>query len=178
LFRGQEEGAALTAERKWVSKVIFRIDDRMIHGQVIEGWVHALKLTRITVVSDRIKGDKAYSKLLEFSVPSEVRIDIFGIEEAAEEIENGYLDEEDTIILFEKPRDVIDLMDYGIKIKSLNVGCMHFDGCNRKIKRNIAVNEDDIMDFKEIDSMGTKVEARALPKDREIDLMELINRIK
>ncbi len=45
-----------------MTKLVFRIDDRLIHGQVIEGWVHALNLTRIVVASDRIKEDENYKK--------------------------------------------------------------------------------------------------------------------
>ena len=161
-----------------MSKVHFRIDDRLVHGQVVEGWVHTLGLTRIVIVSDRVSGDVSYRKLLEFSVPTEVTVDVFTLREASERFRKGYLEKEDTIVLFETPRDVLDLIDYGVAIESINVGCMHYDGFNRKIKRNIAVSEEDIRDFKEINSMGAVIECRALPKDKKVNLMELINRIK
>jgi PTS system mannose-specific IIB component len=161
-----------------VAKTIFRIDDRLIHGQVIEGWVHALNLTRITIASDRIKEDESYKKILEISVPSEIKVDVLGIRELAQKNNRGYLDEEDTIVLFESPGDVLELLDYGTKIGTLNVGCLHYDGFNRKLKRNIAATEKDIDDFKDINSMGTKLECRSVPADKKIDLMEIINRIK
>jgi len=161
-----------------VSRVVFRIDDRLIHGQVVEGWVRNLGLTRIIIVSDRISGDSSYRRLLEFSVPTGVRVDVFSLEEASEKFRGGELGVEDTIVLFESPREVIDLIDYGIEIDEINVGCMHYDGRNRKLKRNVAVSEEDIRDFKEISSMGAAIECRSLPQDKRVDLMELVNRIK
>lgn len=160
-----------------MTKAHYRIDDRLVHGQVVEGWVHNLGLTRILIVSDRIRDDKTYRNLLAFSVPSEVSVDIFSLKEAAEKFTESFLNEEDTIVLFETPRDVLDLIDYGVEIESLNVGCMHYNGCNRKLKRNVAVTETDINDFKEISSMGTRIDCRALPQDKVVDLMALINKI-
>lgn len=161
-----------------MTKSIFRIDDRLIHGQVIEGWVHNLSLTRIAIVSERIKQDSEYRQILQFSVPSEIRVDIFDPREFAEKFKQGYLKEEDTIILFEGPSDILQIMDYGVKINKINVGCMHYDGHNRKVVKNVAVSEDDIIAFKDINAMGAQLECRALPQDREVDLMESINSIK
>ncbi len=159
-------------------KTVFRIDDRLVHGQVVEGWVHNLNLTRIVIVSDRIKVDAEFRQILTFSVPGEIKIDIFGTEEFADKLHWGYLEEEDTIVLFENPHDVLKVMDYGVRIEKVNVGCMHYDGHNRKLAKNVAVSEDDISAFKDINAMGALLECRALPQDKEIDLMESINRIK
>ena len=161
-----------------MSKVVFRVDDRLIHGQVIEGWVHNLGLTRIIIVSDKVKNDTMYLNMLKFSVPEEIIVDVFGIKEMSEKNKNGYLDNEDTIILFENPRDVISLIDYGVDIKNLNVGCMHYDGKNRQIRKNIAVSEDNIKDFMDINAMGTKIETRSLPHDKEVNLVDLLKDIK
>lgn len=161
-----------------MNKVIFRIDDRLVHGQVVEGWVHNLGLTRITIVSDRIKKDAEYRQILEFSVPPEIRVDILDTEEFALKTSGVYLEEEDTIVLFENPTDVLKSMDYGARIDKLNVGCMHYDGHNRKMSKNVAVSEEDIVAFKDINAMGARLECRALPNDKEVDLMESINRIK
>ena len=159
-------------------KVIFRIDDRLIHGQVLEGWVHNLSLTRVVVASDRVNNDENYKKLLEFIVPQEVKVDVLGIGELSAKISEGYLEEEDTIILFESTGDVLKLLDYGVRIDTVNVGCLHYDGCNRKIIRSVALSEEDIRNFEEINAMGSKLECRSLPQDKEINLMEVLNKMR
>ncbi len=161
-----------------MTKAIFRIDDRLIHGQVVEGWVHNLNLTRIVIVSDRIKDDAEYRQILTFSVTGEIKVDIFGAEEFAGKLKGNYLHEENTIVLFENPNDILKAMDYGAQIEKVNIGCMHYDGQNRKMTKNVAVSEDDIAAFKDINAMGALLECRALPQDKEIDLMESINRVK
>ncbi|MGM0441592.1 MAG: PTS system mannose/fructose/N-acetylgalactosamine-transporter subunit IIB [Elusimicrobiota bacterium] len=160
-----------------MSRVVYRIDDRLIHGQVIEGWVHNLKFTRIVIASDRVKKDQNFKAILKFSVPSEISVDIFGIEELANKINKDYMDKEDTIVLFERPKDVLALLDYGVRIDSVNVGCIHCEGDKCKLKQNIVVKPSDITIFKDINAMGTVLEGRALPQDRKFDIMELIETI-
>jgi mannose/fructose/N-acetylgalactosamine-specific phosphotransferase system component IIB len=155
-------------------RIIYRVDYRLVHGQVIEGWVHNLGLTRIIIVSDKVKNDSMYLNMLKFSVPEEIKVDVFGISEMYEKARIGYIQHEDTIVLFENPRDVISLIDYGVEISSLNVGCMHYDGKNRQVRKNIAVSEENIKDFMDINAMGTKIESRSLPQDKEVNLVELL----
>ncbi|MBN2406421.1 MAG: PTS sugar transporter subunit IIB [Elusimicrobia bacterium] len=161
-----------------MARTVFRIDDRLIHGQVLEGWIHNLNLTRVAIVSERVKNDEEYRRILEFSVPPEIKVDIFSIREMAEKIKGGYTEEEDTIVLFENTSEVLELLDYGVRIESLNVGCLHYNGSNLQVRKSIAVTDKDINNFKDIDSMGTQIECRALPQDRKVDLVEIINKIK
>ncbi|MFH1414723.1 MAG: PTS sugar transporter subunit IIB [Elusimicrobiota bacterium] len=162
----------------YLAKTIFRIDDRLIHGQVIEGWVRNLNLTRITIVSDAIKKDENYVKMLEFSVPQEIKVDIFTMKEMAEEAAAGYFNQEDTIVLFESPDDVLGLIDYGCMIDLVHVGCLHYDGNNYQIRSSVAVCQEDIRIFEDINSMGTIIECQSLPQDKACNLMELIGGIE
>ncbi len=160
-----------------MDKTVYRIDDRLIHGQVIEGWVHNLGFTRITIASDRVNNDEDFKTILKFSVPVEIRVDILDIKKLAWKINSGYLEKEDTIILFERPKDVLDLIDYGVHINSVNVGCIHYEGNNCKLRKNIVVDIKDISVFNDINAMGTKLEGRALPQDKKIDVMSLIDKL-
>ncbi|MEA3506211.1 MAG: PTS sugar transporter subunit IIB [Elusimicrobiota bacterium] len=157
-------------------KTIFRLDDRLIHGQVIEGWVHNLELTRIVVASDRVKEDKEFSKILKFSSPSEINVEILSLQELADKIREGYLAEEDTIVLFESPEDVLILLDYGVRIEYLNVGCMHRNKDKKLICSNIIASREDIEVFKDIDSMGVTMDSRPLPQSEKVNLMKIIDK--
>lgn len=159
-----------------MAKTIFRLDDRLIHGQVIEGWVHNLELTRIVVASDRVKEDKEFSKILKFSSPAEINVEVFSIKELADKIAEGYLNEEDTIVLFETPEDVLMLLDYGVRIEHLNVGCLHRNKEKKLICRNIIASHEDIEVFKDIDSMGVSMDSRPLPQSEKTDLMGVIDK--
>jgi len=57
--------------------VLFRIDDRLIHGQVVVGWVNALKADYIIVINDAVARNELQKCLLKMAVPPEIKVDIF-----------------------------------------------------------------------------------------------------
>ncbi|MFA7503021.1 MAG: PTS sugar transporter subunit IIB, partial [Anaerovoracaceae bacterium] len=48
---------------------VFRIDDRLIHGQVVTRWIGHAGAKRIVVIDDRVAADPTQQMLLKFAVP-------------------------------------------------------------------------------------------------------------
>lgn len=48
---------------------LIRIDDRLIHGQVVVGWVRALNIERLVVANDSIAANAMQRTLMEMAVP-------------------------------------------------------------------------------------------------------------
>ena len=71
-----------------MSAVFFRIDDRLIHGQVMTGWSKVYNATRIFVVDDKTAGDQFLCQVMRMSVPKDYDVHIFKTEEAIEAIKN------------------------------------------------------------------------------------------
>ncbi len=51
---------------------LLRVDDRLVHGQVVEGWVPSLKVDLIIVVSDAAVADPIQSALMKMAMPPAV----------------------------------------------------------------------------------------------------------
>ena len=56
---------------------LVRIDDRLIHGQVVLGWVRALRPDRIVVANDRIAANSWERKFYTSSVPAQTSVTLF-----------------------------------------------------------------------------------------------------
>jgi mannose/fructose/N-acetylgalactosamine-specific phosphotransferase system component IIB len=50
--------------------VLFRVDERLIHGQVVVGWGERLHMDRIVVVDDELAGSAWEQELYCLGVPS------------------------------------------------------------------------------------------------------------
>ena len=48
---------------------LLRIDDRLVHGQVVEGWLKALRINHIVVASDMVEADDTQKALVSPSGP-------------------------------------------------------------------------------------------------------------
>jgi len=159
-----------------MSVVLVRIDDRLIHGQVVENWMKFLKIDHLVVVNDFVASDRMQKTLFSMAVPDHAKISILTITQAKEAILNGQFERDRAMLLLVSPQDVLNLIDKGVRIKEVNVGGMHYSPDKKQILKAISVSKEDIQAFQELDKLGIYLEARMVPDDEKIDIMEIIKR--
>lgn len=156
--------------------VLVRIDDRLIHGQVVENWMKFLKINHVIVVNDFVASDRMQKTLFSMAVPDHAKISILTITQAKEAILNGQFEGDKAMLLLVSPQDVLNLINKGVRIKEVNVGGMHYSPDKKQILKAISVSKEDIQAFQELDKLGVYLEARMVPNDEKIDIMEIIKR--
>ncbi|HJX88660.1 MAG TPA: PTS sugar transporter subunit IIB, partial [Gemmatimonadales bacterium] len=62
--------------------VLCRVDDRLIHGQVVVGWGQALGITRIILVDDQVAASSWEQDLYRMAVTPEISIDFASVADA------------------------------------------------------------------------------------------------
>ena len=58
---------------------LVRIDDRLIHGQVVAGWLRALGARRIVIVDDATAGDEFLREVLTLAAPQGVPVEVLDL---------------------------------------------------------------------------------------------------
>ena len=101
---------------------IVRIDDRLIHGQIVQGWLKTVDVDKILIVSDEVANDEMQQILLSMAVPSSVKLVIKNIKDASYELSNDVYENDNLMILFSNPQDIVRMIDNGIKFQSINIG--------------------------------------------------------
>jgi mannose/fructose/sorbose-specific phosphotransferase system IIB component len=150
--------------------VFTRIDDRLIHGQVVEGWVNFLKATCILVADDRVASNPLQRSIMELSVPQGLKVTIGRVEDICVQLRTAALDAERIILLFSNPADVLQAMRSGLDCRVVNIGGMHYVPGKRKLLDVLAVDEADLGALKEITTMGVKVDIQTVPTQRPMPL--------
>jgi len=90
--------------------VLTRIDDRLVHGQVVEGWLRVINANCIVVVNDIVACDEMHHALYSVSVPPDVKIRCLAVKDATKKFLNRrFLDKEKVLMLLSSPADVLDL---------------------------------------------------------------------
>ncbi|MHB9155512.1 MAG: PTS system mannose/fructose/N-acetylgalactosamine-transporter subunit IIB [Endomicrobiales bacterium] len=156
--------------------VLVRIDDRLIHGQVVEGWLKTIHASHIVVVSDEVAQDKMQQTLLGMAVPSSIRVTNLAVQEAAGRIKDNIFEKERVMLLLSRPRDVLRLLEQGVKLPSVNVGGMHYTQGKKQLLRNLSVDNNDVSDLKEIGRHGVELEGRVLPADERVNIIEVLEK--
>jgi PTS system mannose-specific IIB component len=144
---------------------IVRIDDRLIHGQIVQGWLKTIDVDKILIVSDEVANDEMQKILLCMAVPSSVKLVIKNIKDASYEIANEVYEKDKLMILFSNPQDIVRMIDNGIKFQSVNIGGMHYAHGKKQLLTNLSVDKNDVVAFLKLIENGIELETRALPQD-------------
>ncbi len=150
---------------------VVRIDDRLIHGQIVQGWLKTVQIDKILVVSDEVAADEMQQILMSMAVPGSVKLIIKNIKDASYDLSNGVYDSDRLMILFSNPQDVVRVLNDGIQFQSVNVGGMHYSHGKKQLLTNLSVDRNDVESFLRLLSFGVELEARALPQDEKYNIV-------
>jgi PTS system mannose-specific IIB component len=156
---------------------LLRIDDRLIHGQVVVGWVKALGIQRLVVVNDSIANNNMQKTLMEMAVPSGLKVSFFTVADAAQKC-RGEVGPEKALLLFSSPKDVLAYLGAGGTASSINVGGMHYCEGKQQVSKTVCVNPEDIQALIQLRRMGVELEVRAVPGDPKEMLEKFIPDLK
>jgi mannose/fructose/N-acetylgalactosamine-specific phosphotransferase system component IIB len=146
--------------------VFTRIDDRLIHGQVVEGWVNYLKATCILVADDTVASNALQCSIMRISAPQGLKVCIGGVQEICTEVRSPAFDKERVILLFSNPSDALRALKLGLGCTVLNIGGMHYVPGKRKLIDVLAVNDVDLEAIQEIVARGVKIDVQTVPTQR------------
>lgn len=154
--------------------VLSRIDDRLIHGQVVEGWVNHLKATRIIVADDRVASNPFQRTIMELSVPQGLKVSIGCVEEICGQLSAAALDADRIILLFSNPADVVRAMESGLDCRTLNIGGMHYVPGKHKLMDVLSVDDADLAALKKLAAKGIQVDIQTVPTQRPVSLEKVL----
>ena len=154
-----------------------RIDDRLIHGQVVTIWSKETKCQRIIVCNDDVANDEIRRTLLTQVAPPGVQSSVVGIDKAIRVINNPKYENDIVLLLFTNPTDVLRLVEAGIDIKTVNIGGMSFKEGKTQLTAAVSVNDEDIKSFKALNDKNIELEIRKVASDSKSFIMKLIEKM-
>lgn len=157
-----------------MSLVLVRVDDRLIHGQVVGGWLPVIQAERIVVVSDRAAADPLQSGLMRIAVPDEVAVDVLSVDAASAQLIAGAWGEERVMLLLPGVQELNWLVDLGAPIRQVNLGGVHDAPGRVMAAPHLAFTTDEKNILNRLYSKGVRFETRPLPGDVPTPLNELI----
>jgi mannose/fructose/sorbose-specific phosphotransferase system IIB component len=152
--------------------LFLRIDDRLVHGQVVTAWSMVTGAKLIMAVNDAAAKSEVQKTLLKMAIPGSVKGMVLTVAEAAQVLTGSGTDR--VIVTVKGPADVLRLMDAGVKLESVNVGNMMFAPGKRQITKSVSVDDADVAAFRQIAARGVKLEAKWLPDSSAVDLIKLL----
>jgi len=147
---------------------LVRVDDRLIHGQVVAIWLKALGAKRIIVVDDRTANDEFLRDVLVYAAPPGVPVEVLDVARGTERVRQLAADPEPVFVLMRSPLTAVSLREAGIEFPLLNVGGIGAGPGRKPLYRNISASPEEIAAMRRLEEMGTRVELRIVEQDRPV----------
>lgn len=155
--------------------VFVRIDDRLIHGQVVTGWMRQTLANRIVIVDDQVAKDPFMLQLLKMAAPPNVAVNAYTIEDSIKLLKGEPKSANEKILVLAKtPEVILALVEAGVGITHLNVGGMGSKPGREPLFRNIQASPEEIETFKKLSKLGVNVEIRVVVTNKGIPLEDVL----
>jgi PTS system mannose-specific IIB component len=145
--------------------VLYRVDNRLVHGQIMSAWVPHLKAKRILIASDVVPTNDLQMQIFQMALPDDCGFEALPIQEAARWLEEKRHGRESTIVLFETIKDAAALFDVGHRFASLNIGNVHHAPGRECYTPAVYLGEDDLSTLRAMAARGMQIEIRSLPNE-------------
>ncbi|MGI9089655.1 MAG: PTS system mannose/fructose/N-acetylgalactosamine-transporter subunit IIB [Gemmatimonadaceae bacterium] len=154
---------------------LYRIDDRLIHGQVVAGWGQPLGLGYIVLVDDVVAESDWEQELYRLGVPPTVDVIFVTVAQAACDIGLYSADARVGILLTGTVEAMLALVkSAGAPIAAVNVGGIHHREDRAQKLRYVFLTKDEERALHEIEAHGAAVTAQDLPSARPLSLPEIL----
>ena len=144
--------------------VLARIDQRLIHGLVVNQWAPALQVKRFMVVDDVLCNNEASMRMAK---PAGTGVSVISTETAITNFKAGKYDGQRVFVLVKEPETLIKLMEGGVEIPKVDLGIIFNEDGREPVTKFIALNEKEKADLETIKSKGVPVVIQYIPTDAE-----------
>ena len=153
--------------------VLNRIDDRLIHGQVVVGWGQPLDVKFIVLVDDLVAESDWEQELYRMGVPPEMEVRFHSAADAAEKLDGYRTEARPGIVLTGDIATMRRLVEHG-GVREVNVGGIHHRAGRTQHLRYVFLTPDEERALRDLAALGALVTAQDVPAARAIPLEELL----
>ena len=152
-----------------MSVVLYRVDERLIHGQVVIGWGHELRPDRYVVVDDEIAGSAWEQELYALGAPEADAV-FATVEDGRAHLDEWRTDPVRTVVLTRtigSMRALLDGLGHGHVV---NLGGLHAGPDRTHVLDYLHLTARDREHLGALAEQGVEVYARDLPEAPSVDL--------
>lgn len=153
--------------------VLVRVDDRLVHGQVVVGWGRALKLRHLALVDDAIAGSEWEQDLYRMGVPKDMTIEFVPVADAAARFEAWEATGDHGMVLVGDIPTLVRLCD-AAPVRRVNLGGVHQGPDRSQRLAYVFLSEPEAAALRQLADRGIAITAQDVPTARPVPLREVL----
>lgn len=154
--------------------VLVRIDDRLIHGQVVTQWLKTSHGNRILIVDEALPTNTMMTRVLKAAAPPGVTVHIMNEADAVTFLQQDAEKDENVVILVKVPQVLEGLLNSGVPMPKIILGGMGIHAGRKKLTRNVAASDEELQSMRRIMAQGTTIFYQLVPSDKAVNIDGLV----
>ncbi|HZA49123.1 MAG TPA: PTS sugar transporter subunit IIB [Myxococcaceae bacterium] len=155
---------------------LVRVDNRLIHGQVVEAWLPHLKVARVAVADDEAAQNPLIRAAMALAVQPSIEVVIQPLRDF--NFERITRDDARTLVLVRDVKDAVQAKERGLKLTRLNLGNVHFATGRRQVSASVFLSPEELDQLKLLAQDGVTVDARGVPSEKPVSFAEMTERFE
>lgn len=155
---------------------LYRVDERLIHGQVVVAWGSALHPQRIVVVDDGLAESSWEQELYTLGLPPDIATEFVAVEAARARLRDWRSAGEVVILLTRDVETMRRLARAGaLAGEEVNIGGIHHAPGRREVLPYVFLSSAEEESLRALSREGAHISARDLPAARRVTLEHLLS---
>ncbi len=155
-----------------MSIALYRVDDRLIHGQVVVGWGQPLDASFIVLVDDAVRSSEWEQDLYRMGVPSNMEVLFASVAEALRRLPEWEAEPRVGILLTGDLDTMAALAQGSNRVGKVNIGGIHHRAGRSERLRYVYLTNEEAAKLRAIAAGGVNVTAQDVPTARAVPLGE------
>jgi mannose/fructose/N-acetylgalactosamine-specific phosphotransferase system component IIB len=138
-----------------------RVDNRLLHGQVVQFWIPHLGIEHLIVADDDIKSNSAMQAIYRMALPRIVDLTVVGVDELGEGLPPA--GKTPTMLLIKTIANAEKILSMGISIPRLTIGNVHASPERERVTDAVYLSEAEVLSLAAMSQTGMAIEIQTFP---------------
>jgi PTS system mannose-specific IIB component len=138
-----------------------RIDNRLLHGQVVQFWIPYLEVDRLIIADDDVSADGALHAVYRAALPERVALVVTEVADTAHAVAQGSAAV--TLVLVSNVDDARRALEAGLELGRLTLGNVHAAADRTRVTDSVHLSGAELASLAELSARGLAVEIQTFP---------------
>ncbi len=157
-----------------MSLSLVRLDDRLIHGQVVVGWGNALGADQIMLIDDHVAEAQWERDLYRLGVPPDVDVEFRSVADAPRALEDAENSDKQVIVVIADIDTLTRVCQTSKVVRKVNIGGLHERAGRSRRLRYVFLTDSEGESLRLLAEDGVDISARDVPTGKSVPLSDIL----
>lgn len=157
---------------------LFRIDSRLIHGQIITKWLKVTQADKIVVVDETLAADGFMREIYMAAVPKGISVDIYDTDEAIKEWGRNQFGDGKALVLVRDVAACLALYENGFLPDSIQIGELPNGPGRTPVYKAVSFSKEEVEKLKALYDRGINIVLHIVPDNPSMEFEKVIKKFR